>query len=235
MKVSVQLTYSHGYWETPAYVIANVMLPHSMHSNITIQSYTCCLSLSFIRDIKSSMKWKAIKLIRATSISETSGNFLTATSPSFSPQTCISKQFENGGCKKIATSLRCRLTANFLQPPSIQLIIPRNSTSTWGAQDPLQSAALNDFANSKSKFLHLLRFFQELFQFLSLFRIKVFNSFHELVHLRKSNWLQPLEHIIVKQLLLQQQNNNNNQERPVGDIIILWFLLCLYIYFLVSM
>ena len=46
MNVSAQLNYSHGYF---------LKFPH-----------TCCLSLSFILDNESSMKWKAIKLIPAT-------------------------------------------------------------------------------------------------------------------------------------------------------------------------
>ena len=46
LNVSAQLTYSHGYF---------LKFPH-----------TCCLSLSFIWENESSMKWKAIKLVPAT-------------------------------------------------------------------------------------------------------------------------------------------------------------------------
>ena len=40
MNVSVQLNYSHGYWETPANLKADIMFLHFMHSNTTIQPHT---------------------------------------------------------------------------------------------------------------------------------------------------------------------------------------------------
>ena len=52
-----------GWWKNPNH---GYFYNQHSHRLVLISLHTCCLSLSFIRDNKSSMKWKAIKLVLAT-------------------------------------------------------------------------------------------------------------------------------------------------------------------------